>query len=164
MKKKISNKLKTIPWLFLRVLYLKERRGRKIVYTDGVFDTLHPGHVDYIHIAAQKGDILIVGIHSDELTKERKGKDRPLIPFKGRVKIISALQDVDYVVEIKDKKSYYNIIKKLNPDILVLSETTTDKDYSPKAVVKCLNGLIKKITILPAQSEFHTTDLIRKEG
>src|SRR6516225_5102169 len=91
--------------------------GRRVVFTNGVFDLLHPGHVRYLRHARRLGDALIVGVNSDRSVRANKGSDRPLTPEMERVEILEALQCVDGVV-IFDEDTPHELIAALQPDVL----------------------------------------------
>ncbi len=93
--------------------------GRKrIVFTNGVFDILHAGHVDYLTRARKLGDLLIVGLNTDASVKVNKGDLRPIVPYKYRAKMLAALTVVDYIVPL-ERKTPDKLIPLINPDILV---------------------------------------------
>ncbi len=104
-------------------------RGEKIVFTNGCFDILHAGHVKYLEEAKSYGDILVVGVNSDDSVKKLKGEQRPINTQDDRSYILSALDAVDFVV-IFDEETPYELIKKIQPDILVKGG-----DYQDKKVV-----------------------------
>ena len=94
-------------------------KGRKrIVFTNGVFDILHAGHVDYLTRARKLGDLLIVGLNTDASVKVNKGDLRPIVPYKYRAKMLAALTVVDYIVPL-ERKTPDKLIPLINPDILV---------------------------------------------
>ncbi|MGB2697212.1 MAG: D-glycero-beta-D-manno-heptose 1-phosphate adenylyltransferase [Candidatus Zixiibacteriota bacterium] len=95
-----------------------KKEGGKVVFTNGCFDILHRGHVDYLEKAKKLGDILIVGLNSDESVKKIKGKKRPIVPQDDRVMVLSALGCVDYVC-IFDQETPGELIEKIIPDVLV---------------------------------------------
>lgn len=97
---------------------LKENNNKKIVFTNGCFDILHRGHVEYLQKAKELGDLLILGLNSDLSVKRLKGENRPINNEEDRAIILSALECVDYVV-IFDEDTPFELIKNLNPDILV---------------------------------------------
>jgi len=117
-----NSKIKTISDLSLP-------SGKKIVFTNGCFDILHSGHVKYLQEAKSFGDILVVGLNSDESVKRLKGKSRPINNQEDRSIVLSGLQSVDFVV-IFDEDTPYNLIKEIEPDILVKGG-----DYKGKEVV-----------------------------
>ena len=97
---------------------LKENNNKKIVFTNGCFDILHRGHVEYLQKAKELGDLLILGLNSDLSVKRLKGENRPINNEEDRAIILSALECVDYVV-IFDEDTPFELIKNLKPDILV---------------------------------------------
>ena len=94
------------------------RRGKKIAFTNGVFDILHRGHVEYLAAAAAEGDLLIVGLNSDASCRRLKGRQRPLQPQRDRAAILLALESVDYVV-IFGEDTPEKLIREIRPDVLV---------------------------------------------
>ena len=98
---------------------LRVRREReRIVFTNGCFDLLHAGHVDYLEKAKRLGDVLVVGMNSDSSVRRIKGRERPILPQELRAKLLSALRPVDYVV-IFDEDTPLNLIKSIRPHVLV---------------------------------------------
>ena len=108
----------------------KDRDGKTIVFTNGVFDILHKGHVDYLNEAKKSGDLLIVGINSDASVKRLKGDDRPINGEGDRSFIIENLKCVDRTI-IFDSDTPYDLIKAIEPDILVKGG-----DYDPNEMDK----------------------------
>ncbi len=100
--------------------YIQEIRSKnkKIVFTNGCFDIIHPGHIALLKKAKSYGDILIVAINSDRSVRNIKGKYRPILNEKARIKIISAIKYVDRVA-IFDEPTPYKLIKAIHPDVLV---------------------------------------------
>ncbi|MCK4980189.1 MAG: D-glycero-beta-D-manno-heptose 1-phosphate adenylyltransferase [Candidatus Delongbacteria bacterium] len=140
--------------------------NKEIVFTNGVFDILHRGHVDYLKEAATFGNILIVGVNSDSSVKRLKGDDRPLNSELDRAFILSELRSVDYVVIFEDDTPI-DLIKLIKPDILVKGG-----DYDPKVtdtsdaryivgsdIVLGNGGVVKIVELTPERS---TTDTINK--
>ncbi len=105
------------------------KQNKKIVFTNGCFDILHKGHVSYLNTAKSFGDVLILGLNSDQSVKRLKGEDRPINTQDDRAYILSALECVDFVV-IFDEDTPYELIKLVQPDILVKGA-----DYEGKEVV-----------------------------
>jgi rfaE bifunctional protein nucleotidyltransferase chain/domain len=91
---------------------------KKIVFTNGVFDILHAGHVDYLTKAKKLGDVLVVGLNTDASVRQNKGDLRPIIPYQYRAKMLVALRAVDYVVPLDDKTPA-KLIELISPDVLV---------------------------------------------
>lgn len=133
--------------------------GNKIILTQGVYDLIHEGHAKYLEIAKSHGDILIVGVDSDELTKKRKGPNRPIVPEAERIEMLLHLRHVDYVVVRHVGKEIGDMIRTVKPDILITSSTT--KDFTREFIKKYKSSCGQIIT-LPAQSTTSTTARIRK--
>ena len=110
-------KLKTLNEIVV-ILEKFRKNSKKIVFTNGCFDIIHSGHIQYLTEAKALGDILIIGLNSDCSIKKLKGPDRPIIDENNRALVLSALEIVDFVV-IFDEETPYNLIKKIKPDILV---------------------------------------------
>jgi rfaE bifunctional protein nucleotidyltransferase chain/domain len=94
------------------------RMGKKIVFTNGTFDILHVGHVEYLNFARQQGDLLIVGMNSDESVRRYKGPKRPINKQEDRAKVLAGVEAVDFVV-IFDEDEPAVLIEELQPDVLV---------------------------------------------
>lgn len=142
---------------FLREQFKKEKK--KVVFTNGVFDIIHSGHVDYLIKAKALGDILVVGLNSDDSVKRIKGEKRPLIRQTERAFILSNLKPVDYVV-VFEEDTPLEIIKAIVPDILVKGS-----DWSPDKIVGSdvvLNngGEVKNISFVNEQSTSRIIDTI----
>ena len=132
-------------------------QNKKVVFTNGVFDILHAGHVDYITKAKSKGDILIVAVNSDSSVKKIKGELRPIIPQNERAFIISSLKPVDYVV-IFDEETPYEVIKKIIPDVLVKGADWSVKDIVGSDIVETTGGKVETIEFL---NDHSTTNIIK---
>lgn len=138
---------------------LKEiRHGKKLVFTNGCFDIIHLGHINYLEKARQLGDILVVGINSDSSVRTIKGDKRPLIREEERAKIVSSLRFVDYVV-IFDEKTPISIIKEIQPDIHVKGGDYNAEDLPEYSTVKSYGGKVVILPYLPGKS---TTGIIEK--
>ena len=98
--------------------FLKENEGKRLVFTNGCFDIIHTGHVSYLNEARALGDILLVGLNSDASIKRLKGESRPIVGEGDRKFVLENLKAVDFV-EIFDDETPYNLIKCIQPDILV---------------------------------------------
>ncbi len=155
--KKIQNKIYSIDKLNQQ-LSLWRSLKKKIVFTNGCFDILHLGHIDYLSKAKDLGDILIVGINSDNSVRRIKKQGRPITNEISRSMIIAALCFTDAVV-IFDEVTPYNIIKIIKPDILVKGSDYKTKDIVGYDIVKAKNGLIYTIDLLPGYS---TTEIENK--
>jgi len=131
---------------------------QRIVFTNGCFDLLHPGHVSLLHQARQLGDRLIVGLNTDASIRRLKGDQRPILPGKDRAAILSALEDVDMVVFF-DEDTPLNLIDQLRPDILVKGADYRVADVVGKSIVESYGGEVRLVDILQGHS---TTAIARK--
>lgn len=135
------------------------RAERKIiVFTNGVFDLLHPGHVRYLQRARGMGDALIVGVNSDRSVRENKGPDRPLTPEAERAEILAGLACVDGVV-IFDEDTPHDLIATLQPDVLVKGADWDENAIVGRDVVEARGGRVVRVPIEPGYS---TTAIIER--
>jgi len=111
-----------------------KNQNKKLVFTNGCFDILHAGHVDYLQSAKKFGDILIVGLNSDKSIKKIKGDNRPINSQNDRALILGALESVDYVV-IFDDETPHNLISTIKPQILVKGGDYQNKDVVGEDIV-----------------------------
>jgi len=130
------------------------RREGKLVFTNGCFDILHAGHVESLRFARSKGDRLVVAVNSDESVRKLKGPTRPVNSLDDRMKLLAALECVDYVVSFDDTTPL-ELIKKIRPDVVVKGG-----DYKPEEVVGF--GIVPEVVIAPLVAEKSTTSLIQK--
>jgi rfaE bifunctional protein nucleotidyltransferase chain/domain len=134
-----------------------KKENKKVVFTNGCFDILHAGHVDYIAKAKEKGDVLIVAVNSDASMKRIKGELRPVVPQNERAFIISNLKPVDYVV-IFEEDTPYEVIKQLVPDVLVKGEDWSVENIVGRDIVESNGGKVETIKFVNNQS---TTNIIK---
>lgn len=132
--------------------------GLRIVLTQGVYDLIHEGHARYLELAKSYGDILVVGIDSDELTRRRKGNNRPIVPQKERIEMLIHLRHVDIVALRDADQDIGDLIRLIKPDVLVTSSST--KDFTAK-LVRDYKGYCGEIITLNPQSPTSTTARIR---
>ncbi len=131
----------------------------RVVFTNGVFDLLHPGHIDVLRAARAQGDALVVGVNSDASVRRLgKGTDRPIRPEADRAYVLAALADVDAVV-IFDEDTPLDLVTALQPDVIVKGG-----DYAPDAaagadVVRARGGDVVIVPLTPGQS---TTAIVRQ--
>lgn len=138
------------------VVYWK-KLGLRIVLTSGTFDLFHIGHAQYLEKAKAMGDLLIIGVDSDEKVKERKGPHRPIVPEMERVQILSHCRHADVIVLKGAKDPKNHLIKLVSPDVLVVSESTKhEKDEVDEKAQYC-----REIVVLDPQSETSTSAKIR---
>lgn len=127
-------------------------KGKKIVFTNGCFDLLHLGHVDYLSKAKDLGDILIVGVNTDKSVKMLgKGDNRPISDENSRAMIMASLHFVDAVV-LFDEETPYNLIKVVQPDVLVKGSDYKAEDVVGYDIVKAKGGEVISIDLVPGYS------------
>ncbi len=134
------------------------RRGRRIVFTNGVFDIVHPGHVRYLREARALGDALIVAVNSDRSVRANKGAGRPINPERERVEVLAALAAVDAVVGF-DEETPLEAISRIQPDVLVKGADWGEHDIVGRDVVEARGGRVVRMALSPGHS---TTDIIRR--
>jgi rfaE bifunctional protein nucleotidyltransferase chain/domain len=142
-----------------RFVNAKKLNGKRIVFTNGCFDILHPGHVDYLSRARDLGDILVLGLNTDDSVKrQNKGPDRPINTQDSRAKVLAALGCVDAIVYFNEDTPY-ELIKKVMPDFLVKGgDWAVDKIVGHDLVTK--HG--GQVLSIPFVEGFSTTGLINK--
>ncbi len=133
-----------------------KRAGKKIVFTNGCFDLLHPGHVKLLEQAKSLGDTLIVGINSDGSVRKNKGANRPVMPEVERAEILAGLAAVDYVV-VFDEPTPRELIAAILPNILVKGS-----DWGADEIVgrEDVEGAGGRVVSIPVEPGFSTTNLI----
>lgn len=125
---------------------------KKIVFTDGCFDILHRGHVDYLTQAASRGDVMVVGLHSDASVARLRGEGRPIQNQEARALIVASLSYVDAVIII-DEDSPYNLIKLIKPDVLVKGADKLPKDIIGYDIVSAKGGSVVALDIKEGNTE-----------
>ena len=133
-------------------------KNLKIVFSNGCFDILHAGHVDYLSKAADEGDVLIIGLNTDASTKRLKGPTRPINDQDARAMIMASLSFVTAVV-LFDEDTPYNLIKQVQPDILVKGSDYKPEDIVGYDILKAKGGEVKTLDLLPGYS---TTSIEQK--
>lgn len=133
-------------------------QSKKIVFTNGCFDLLHLGHIDYLSKAKDLGDILIIGVNTDDSVRRLKGASRPITDEISRSTIIASLQFVNAVV-LFDEDTPYELIKQAQPDVLVKGSDYKAEDIVGYDIVKAKGGEIVTIDFLEGYS---TTGIIEK--
>lgn len=118
------------------------RRGEKVVFTNGCFDLLHAGHVRYLSEAAALGDVLVVGLNSDESVRKLKGPSRPVIGEKDRASLLAALACVQYVV-VFDDDTPHGLLQAIRPDVLVKGGTYTPEEVVGREIVQAYGGEVR---------------------
>jgi rfaE bifunctional protein nucleotidyltransferase chain/domain len=131
--------------------------GKKIVLTQGVFDLVHIGHARYCEEAKKYGDVLIVGVDSDEKVRFRKGPDRPIVPQEERLEMLTYLRSVDCVILKKLDEPKWHLIKLVKPDVLVATKENYTEDK-----IKELHEFCKKVVVLDPMATTSTSAKIRR--
>ncbi|RMF58146.1 MAG: D-glycero-beta-D-manno-heptose 1-phosphate adenylyltransferase [Calditrichaeota bacterium] len=134
------------------------KSGKKVVFTNGCFDILHRGHVEYLYLAKQQGDILIVGVNDDNSVRRLKGKGRPLTPQEDRLILLAALSMVDYVC-LFSEDTPLELIRALQPDILIKGGDYQLDEIVGREVVEKRGGKVLTIPFIKGRS---TTGIIEK--
>ena len=140
------------------VLDEHRRQGQRIVFTNGVFDLVHPGHIRYLRTARAMGDVLVVALNSDTSVRRLKGELRPILPEVERIKIIAALEMVDYVT-VFDDDTPLETIELLRPDVLVKGG-----DYAVDEIVgrDCVEAGGGHVSPLQLVEGFSTSGMIER--
>lgn len=133
-------------------------RADRLVFTNGCFDLLHPGHVTYLHEARKLGEVLVVGLNSDESVRRLKGEGRPLMRVEDRALVLAGLESVD-VVTVFDEDTPRELVTALLPDVLAKGG-----DYRPEEIVgrEEVEGAGGELVIVPFREGYSTTETIRR--
>jgi D-beta-D-heptose 7-phosphate kinase/D-beta-D-heptose 1-phosphate adenosyltransferase len=142
----------------LKIRERLKREGKKIVFTNGVFDIVHRGHVEYLTKAKALGDVLLVGMNTDASVQRLKGPQRPVVSQDDRAFVLAALRVVDYVC-LFDEDTPYNLIKSVVPDVLVKGSDWAIDSIVGKDIVEAAGGKVQTIDYVPNRS---TTNIIQK--
>ena len=132
--------------------------GRRVVFTNGVFDLLHPGHVRYLAAARALGDVLVVGLNSDRSVRANKGESRPMMPEQERAEILAALACVDAAV-IFDAETPADIIRQIQPDILVKGADWAEDAIVGRDTVESRGG---RVVRMPIEEGWSTSAIIER--
>lgn len=135
-------------------------RGRRLVFTNGCFDVIHAGHVALLDHARRRGDLLVVGLNSDDSVRGLKGASRPVNRFADRAAVLEAMASVDFVIEF-DSPTPEALIRELRPDVLVKGG-----DYSPAEIVGAdfVTGNGGEVVIFPLHEGLSSTDIINRQS
>ena len=137
-----------------------QQAGGKVVFTNGVFDLLHPGHVRYLEQARALGDLLVVGLNSDRSVRANKGPARPLTPELERAEILLALRCVDAVVVFGEDTPQV-VITRIQPDILVKGADWAPDTIVGRDVVEARRGRVVRMALEPGLSTTELIDRVR---
>lgn len=133
-------------------------KDNKIVFTNGCFDILHLGHIDYLSKAADQGDVLIVGLNTDTSVRKIKGPDRPVNDQKARALALASLHFVDAIIFF-DEDTPYELVKMVQPDVIMKGNDYKPDEVVGADIVKENRGEVITVELVPGYS---TTDLIEK--
>jgi rfaE bifunctional protein nucleotidyltransferase chain/domain len=134
------------------------RQNRRVVFTNGVFDLLHPGHVRYLQRARQLGDALIVALNSDRSVRVNKGSQRPINPEQERAEVVLALACVDAVL-VFDQDTPHDVIQAIQPDVLVKGADWGVDEIVGRDIVESRGGTVVRLEL---EKDFSTTGLIER--
>ena len=137
------------------------REGRRVVFTNGVFDLLHPGHVRYLNQARRLGDALIVGINSDRSVRSNKGDGRPINAETERAEVLAALEAVDAVV-VFDDDTPHQVIGAVQPDVLVKGADWPEDGIVGRDIVEARGGVVVRVPVEPGYSTSSIIEKIRQ--
>ena len=132
--------------------------GKTIVFTNGVFDLLHPGHLRYLQQARELGDLLVVAVNSDRSVRANKDESRPITPELERIEILEALTCVDAVV-VFDEDTPHAVISALQPDVLVKGADWAEDAIVGRDIVEARGG---KVVRVPVERGYSTTQIIQR--
>ena len=148
-----NRKLKSLDDLLIEIKNLKTA-GKKIVFTNGVFDILHKGHVAYLQEAKKSGDKLVLGLNSDLSVKKIKGPERPINNQEDRAYVLAGLESIDYII-IFSEETPYELLSQIKPDILVKGG-----DYRLDEVIG--REFVKETILIDFVDGYSTTRIISK--
>jgi D-beta-D-heptose 7-phosphate kinase/D-beta-D-heptose 1-phosphate adenosyltransferase len=133
-------------------------QGKKVVFTNGCFDLLHAGHIKFLEDSRRQGDALVVALDADASVARVKGEGRPVIGEEQRLRILAALEVVDYVT-LFNSEQLPEILQNLQPDILTKGSNYPEKEVAGREIVQAYGGLVK---ILPVTEPVSVSDLINR--
>lgn len=134
--------------------------GLRIVLANGCFDVLHVGHIRYLAGARSEGDLLIVGVNSDEQVREQKGEGRPILPAAQRAEIVAALESVNYVT-VFDEPTVVELLLVLKPDVHAKGTDYTVDTVPEREVVKSYGG---RVAIVGDPKDHSTSEILSRMG
>src|SRR6202521_3932304 len=147
----------------IQVTAREKRAGRRVVFTNGCFDLLHPGHVRCLAEARALGDVLVVAINSDRSVRGNKGPERPLVPEQDRAEVLAALTSVDYVT-IFDEPTPRELIARVLPSVLVKGADWALDQVAGREEVEAAGGRVVSIPLAPGYSTTSLVQRIRNAG
>jgi len=147
----------------IQVAAREKRGGRRVVFTNGCFDLLHPGHVRCLAEARALGDVLVVAINSDRSVRGNKGPERPFVAEQDRAEVLAALASVDYVT-IFDEPTPRELISRVLPSVLVKGADWAPDQVAGREEVEAAGGLVVSIALAPGYSTTKLFQRIRNAG
>jgi D-beta-D-heptose 7-phosphate kinase/D-beta-D-heptose 1-phosphate adenosyltransferase len=135
--------------------------GQSIVFTNGCFDILHVGHVRYLAAARAEGDVLVMGLNSDESVRSIKPANRPIVNQDQRAEVLASLECVDYIT-VFDEPDPLNLIRALKPDVLVKGADWQEEDIIGTDVVRAGGGRVVRVAVVPGISTSQVIHRIAK--
>jgi len=137
-----------------------QRRGERVVFTNGCFDLLHVGHVRSLEQARGLGDRLIVGVNADASVRRLKGPSRPVVPARQRAELLAALECVDWVV-LFGQDTPLSLIRAIRPDVLAKGGDWARDEIVGRAEVESRGGTVERLRVVPGLRSTHLVDRIR---
>jgi D-beta-D-heptose 7-phosphate kinase/D-beta-D-heptose 1-phosphate adenosyltransferase len=153
----VPDKLKSLPELLGR-LGDHRRKKETVVFTNGCFDLLHIGHIEYLKFARRQGGLLVVGLNSDRSVRNLKGPGRPILKQEERARVLAALEDVDYIV-IFEETTPEKLIEQVRPDVLVKGEDWREKGVVGQEFVESYGG---RVVLAPLVEGISTSDIVSR--
>lgn len=144
----------------MRARAWRDAQRGAVVFTNGVFDLLHPGHIDVLLGARREGDVLVVGVNSDDSVRRLKGPARPVRTAAERCYVLAAMQMVDAVVEFAEDTPF-ELISELRPDVLVKGGDYSEASIVGSAEVRARGGRVVVIPLTPGHSTTSTIERLR---
>ncbi|MGC8895032.1 MAG: D-glycero-beta-D-manno-heptose 1-phosphate adenylyltransferase [candidate division WOR-3 bacterium] len=135
-------------------------QGKIVVFTNGCFDIIHPGHIHLLKSARSLGDVLLVGLNTDDSIRRLKGPGRPINPLEARAEVLSAIRHVNHVIPFSEDTPL-ELIKALKPDILVKGGDWREDEIVGAELVKSRGG---RVIVVPYLEGYSTTGILRKLG
>ena len=135
--------------------------GEKIVFTNGCFDVLHRGHIEYLQYCKQQGDVVVLGLNSDNSVRQLKGPERPINNQHDRAAVLAALESVDYIV-VFDELTPLELIKAVRPDFLIKGADWKDKGVVGQEFVESYGGEVRLAQIVEGKSSTNTINKMKQ--
>jgi rfaE bifunctional protein nucleotidyltransferase chain/domain len=148
--------------LLLPIRARLKRQRKRVVFTNGCFDLIHRGHLDYLRKAKSYGDLLIVAVNSDSSVRRIKGKGRPILPQRDRVELVAALEPVDYVFVFNEETPLV-VIKKLEPDVLVKGADYKLGEIVGAREIKSWGGEVRRVRLTRGRGTSEVIDKIMRD-